>query len=847
MDTRRFKEIFLYPPNRRQKIGAIKNYEHFTGDYRFGAASEISFQVRKNYYNIETEKWEKNLLYDELNKNMVLYVDDDTDYFTFNGYKIDESLYHLKSELSGIYEPITNTSLYGDTRLLVIDTAHGYKPMRGCWINGKGSIDDHRSEMFDITKFRQNGIRYCQFGVCENFIPVEQGDIIVLTDWYKNDDGENYRYKIHYYYDSDAYSYLGVAKGYENDYQGCYNSNEESRVRVDFPSYQSYNTGEIIKPTKGYARIEWVSLRDSSYKLSDDGSQIVSIRESVYMPAMYVYSKTIWCNNFICDKKTNSDFSTKMRWWIITNIEETVENGNNAVKTISAHSYEYVISQKHFSLSGKTLPLYLPDSIYKSVKSDDFPIDIRNIEGEKEIIRGARTTERGLLNQILDYLPNWKIGYVDPEISVRYRKFDEIDNGNIYSFLMNDVQKAYQCYFIFDTDTMEINFINGKILSSSKLGYNSEIALTWNNAIKSLNITSSDSQLVTALRVKISDESKFGISLINPTGSNYLYNFDSLMPYMDFAADESKNRTLKQAVTSLVDSITDDYNYEVYTRSYIEKTDRLAHYESAMAKTLEKYKATADKINVLLEADGSSERIDDNPLAIKIPENIYPNKKYTSLYQDLYSLVRSYKEERNGIRGCINDRSYYYNEMKEISGKNTLDYSVALLREKEGKETILSSTEILALNDFIYNGTWTNESAVISDVFNDTLSGSSNYHYAFDELKEIKDQAQTDLDNFLSKPIYEFEVSLANIAFIPEMKGCADKLRLGWSIMLEDKIGQWQRPVLLEIHVDYDDLSNYSYRFSTNYKRKPLSMRFSDLFDTISQTSVQNSDFTFND
>ena len=844
MDTRRFKEIFLYPPNRRQKIGAIKNYEHFTGDYRFGAASEISFQVRKNYYNLETEKWETNLLYDKLNKNMVLYVDDDTDYFTFNGYKIDENLYHLKSdEEIGLSDNITNTWFHGSAMLLLMDTHKGYQSKRGCWINSKGGVDDHSLEMFDITKFHE-GKRYCQCSVCESFIPVENGDIIKLTDWGNKYDGERYRYKVHYYYEADALSYLGVAKGFEHDYQACHNPEEELRVRVELPSYQIYE-GSTIKPTKGYARIEWVCLKDDIYEISEDGSKIASVNIDDF-PPIYVYSKNLWCRSFNVDNQTNSDFSTKLKWWVITNIEETIENGNNSVKTVSAHSYEYVISQKHFSLSGCTLPLYVPDSIPRIVTSDDFPVDIRYIEGEKEIIRGSRYMERGLLNQVLDYLPNWKIGYIDPEVSLLYRTFDEIDNGNIYSFLINEVQKAYQCYFIFDTDSMEISFISGKMLSRSKLGYNSEIALTWNNAIKSLNITTSDSQLITALRVKMSDDSKFEISLVNPTGNNYIYNFDSLKPYMDFVADEDKNRTLAKAVDELSLSISgDSYDYKMDGAHFIESSNRLVELKNIIAKDSSKYKAVADKINILLEAEGSSERISENPLLTDDYSNIYPDTKYKALYQELYQLVYNIKYNNITLTGYIADCKRDYNYMKEIAEKNTLDYNVALQRQKDGKATILSPKEILALNDFIYEGTWANDNAVIDDVFKSGVGGYN--YYATDEIQKVRDQAQSDLDDVLSKPTYEFEVSLANIAFIPEMKGSADKLRLGWSIMLEDKIGQWQRPVLLEIHVDYDDLSNYSYRFSTNYKRKPLSMRFTDLFDSISQTSVQNSDFTFND
>ena len=41
-----------------------------------------------------------------------------------------------------------------------------------------------------------------------------------------------------------------------------------------------------------------------------------------------------------------------------------------------------------------------------------------------------------------------------------YKKFvEDVDNANIYTYLMNTVQSKYQCYIVFDTENLYINIL----------------------------------------------------------------------------------------------------------------------------------------------------------------------------------------------------------------------------------------------------------------------------------------------------------------------------------------------------------------------------------------------------
>lgn len=61
-----------------------------------------------------------------------------------------------------------------------------------------------------------------------------------------------------------------------------------------------------------------------------------------------------------------------------------------------------------------------------------------------------------MLHRVLNVAPNWSVGHVDQSIANKQRTFD-IDDSDVYSFLINDVSEAFNCLFIFDTVNMTVN------------------------------------------------------------------------------------------------------------------------------------------------------------------------------------------------------------------------------------------------------------------------------------------------------------------------------------------------------------------------------------------------------
>lgn len=858
MQTRNYAQetpdMVLYRQNKKTSLGYVKNIHNWTADYNFGAASEMSFEVPKKVYDTRTNSWMDNPNYDNLKPDMLLYLNDSTEYFKFTGesYYADY-LYNLKGggtrkdyELSfDVNTAINNFNIKNETMLFDIGTTYGYEWVWGGTIND-GVFEDY-SESLDL--YKQGWYTY-QYLACKSFIPVHKGDVIATKCF--NGDTLRYSFKIHYYKEANADSWLKSDDNYYHE-----SSKQPFRRYVDFTVKDSDGNIENNTDTidEGYIRISLVcsqaTYSDNTYRTYIPNASWVQI-----------FSRERLCTHFETNK--NKNYGIRNVWWVITNTEEINDNGSNAVLKVTAQSYEMTLSKRVFSLSNSTLPLFVPDHINDLVTSDNWYYDCYgNTRHKQKFVRG-------LLNQILDYLPQWKIGYVSQAVCVRYRTLDDVDNANVYTFLNNDIASSYQCYFIFDSENMTINIIDGNIETEERryyntdekyLGTHSRVILTWQNAIKNTNVHTTDDRCISALRVHTSND-QYGLGLINPTGNNILYNFSNIENQLDYVADDTKNRTLKEALTVWQTNIEkQSVKYANNGALLIECNKKKIEQASKVSKALTTYLTVADTINThLIDKYGFSDKplpnsssgelryayqvlVDDHvriPSEMRNPPYDYINYDcyYSkSLYTKLYSAAETYWNTKNDYDNVVTKYNICYNKMQTVAKKFTLNYKTALQANKDGIATILSPAEILELQNYITEGDWTNDNIVFSDTYsaNDIIA----------TLQEAMAQAKSVHDNYLSKQCYEFEIESANILTIPEMKDNIRNLTLGTALSLEVKDGDWQYPILLSIHVHHGDVLDFSLTFNTNYSAKPLKKRFIDCFNTISQTSVRNTTFNF--
>lgn len=168
------------------------------------------------------------------------------------------------------------------------------------------------------------------------------------------------------------------------------------------------------------------------------------------------------------------------------------------------------------------------DANYKSITLKSTEYEIQNIQipyidGTYKLYDIAEY-EKSLLGTTLSKIPKWTIEHVDSTIASLYRTF-EVPDSNVLSFLLNDVQDAYGCLFIFDCAKRKISVYD----RDTYVRY-SGILLTNDELIDSMEITRSDENLITALSVF--GDSDLGINAVNPLGTSSIYNFSQVKQWM---------------------------------------------------------------------------------------------------------------------------------------------------------------------------------------------------------------------------------------------------------------------------------------------------------------------------
>lgn len=131
-----------------------------------------------------------------------------------------------------------------------------------------------------------------------------------------------------------------------------------------------------------------------------------------------------------------------------------------------------------------------------------------------------------IMTIITEIVPDWSIGEVDRDLIGRWRTFDNIDDG-LYSFIMNTLQKTYNCLFQFDCRNKKIN-----VISADRKPIHSPIHLSYDNLIKSARITELSDEVITSLAGYGSGDN-MSIAYVNPNGTDRIYNLDYLINHGD--------------------------------------------------------------------------------------------------------------------------------------------------------------------------------------------------------------------------------------------------------------------------------------------------------------------------
>lgn len=471
-------------------------------------------------------------------------------------------------------------------------------------------------------------------------------------------------------------------------------------------------------------------------------------------------------------------FAEDIGYFMITSVEEGYSDGIH-YKDIKAQSADVEIAQK-------MIP-FIEDGTYKFTTDET-------------------GTKKGILETIVETIPLWTIGYVDKAVSEKFRTFEDVDtNLNCLSFLLDNVQEAYECIILFDILNRTIN-----VYDQNNYVKQTNIHITKNDFINSIDITESADDLYTAVNVLGDDN--VTISAINPLGTNVIYDFSH---YLDWMSDSLRSKVIEW-----------QNNIEQAKESY---------YNS----NLQYYKKMAEASSLNAEIERLSTQI---TLYMRCRNNIVAESS-TDLVNDYNEAIISAGGQPVSISEDINETLAYIDNLIALceseqdnnrvlleSVNNTLETIKATIEETHESlaiSKVFSEAELSELSNYIYEGGYTDEYVTITDVM--------SYEEKFEQMKILYDRAEARLKK-LSKPTQEFDVDVESFVFLKEFEKWSEQLETGCLINVELDTDDIASLFLSNITVNYDDHS-LSLTFGNRFNKFDPKSLFDDVLGEISKSA----------
>lgn len=175
-------------------------------------------------------------------------------------------------------------------------------------------------------------------------------------------------------------------------------------------------------------------------------------------------------------------------------------DGVREIKSCKAYSLEYELTYK---------TTYFEEHIYKFYD----PVAPNNT----------------VLGMLLADLPLWTVGNVDDELLTKYCSISE-ESANVYNFIKNTAQKVFNCIFDFDTyhRIVHVRSVNSQLNTAP-------VYLSLDNLAKEIEVEEDTESIVTVLSVYGGED--VDIRMVNPLGSNKIYNLDYFMNETHFSQE----------------------------------------------------------------------------------------------------------------------------------------------------------------------------------------------------------------------------------------------------------------------------------------------------------------------
>jgi hypothetical protein len=407
---------------------------------------------------------------------------------------------------------------------------------------------------------------------------------------------------------------------------------------------------------------------------------------------------------------------------------------------------------------------------------------VLDIEGEYKIYSPI-TPNESLLGLLLPKIPGWKIGNVDGTLLTRQRTVS-ISKQNLYALLVDDLAKIYECVFVFDYQNYLIH-----IVDVSKEFPKTSIYLSFHNLLKNASVTTKTDKVITALTVKGGDE--LDIAGVNPNGTDTIYNVayykNRMSPELLSAlnAYENKYASLQASYAALLLS-SKNKNQELT----VLKSNSPAYDVSFTSSS----DGTCNVTPAISSASGLSElealrKALENVRAARIEFGNIP-------YTDVNRFINQVEPMISAKKSAITVKE---NEISTVSGQIT-----GIVNQLK-MENNFTEAQWVELNQYFYYDTLQEDSFIWTDVM----------------AQQEKQDIQQELYDFGTRalarssfPRFDIDIDSVNFLALPEFEYFRNQFVLGSTFTLD--LGYYKvNPLLLEVQLDFNDVTNFKLIYST--------------------------------
>lgn len=289
------------------------------------------------------------------------------------------------------------------------------------------------------------------------------------------------------------------------------------------------------------------------------------------------------------------------------------------------------------------------------------------------------------------------------QLKRKYRYFEK-GNKKWLSFLREDIAKAFNCVFIFDTFNKIIN-----VYSAENYGVEKDLSLSYQNFIQELNIEERSDEVISRLYVQ--GKNNLQINSVNPLGTNYVEDFSYLISQGNMS--DSLKSALKR-YDNLTNIIQKEWQ-DLYDKKNV-LVQKSTFLQSVLLEIQEKLKVQ-EKLRISYmkqEKDGS---IDTNKEKL---ENSLVDEKLKEIAGKITELTNKQNENMKSLNN-VNDN------IKKINDRvNVLNNNLVMKNSVDMNGTIFSKEDLIELDE-----------ALIDDRYQDSFYTTSLglYTYSKDLLK----------------------------------------------------------------------------------------------------------------